>query len=313
MTGSLGADRRRSATAAIADAPLPADAPSDAVFVCRGLHYSYLDRFPALADVSLDVMPGERLALLGANGCGKSTLLKVLDGLVHPDRGTVHAFGHQVTEDNLEDEQFSMGFRSRVGFVFQNSDVQVFSPSVREEIAFGCLQLGMDPAQATSHVEDVMAMLDIADLADRAPFQLSGGQKKKVAIASVLVMNPEVLLFDEPTAALDPRTQQWLVELLGELGRAGKTIVLATHDLDVLDRLADRCLVMSEEHRIVASGTPQELLADHQLLLSVNLVHEHSHRHLVAGKSVVHTHPHARHDERHDHDHPQAKPGVGTD
>ena len=110
-------------------------------------------------------------------------------------------------------------------------------------------------------------MLDIDDLADRAPYQLSGGEKKRVAIASVLVMNPEVLLFDEPTAALDPRTQQWLIELIVELNRAGKTIVLATHDLDILDVVADRCLVFSEEHRIVAEGPPHRILADRDLLL----------------------------------------------
>src|SRR4029453_12925455 len=129
----------------------------------------------------------------------------------------------QVTEDKLEDEQFNQGFRSRVGFVFQNSDAQVFSPSVREEIAFGCLQLGLDRDTTNARVDDVLAMLDTAALAGRAPFQLSGGQKKRVATASVLVMNPEVLLFDEPTAALDPRTQQWLIDLIVGLNAAGKT------------------------------------------------------------------------------------------
>jgi cobalt/nickel transport system ATP-binding protein len=252
---------------------LAADQPG-AVFSCRDLRYSYLDRFPALDGVSLDVVAGEKLALLGANGCGKSTLLKVLDGLVHPTSGTFHAFGQQVTEETMEDEQFSMAFRSRVGFVFQNSDAQVFSPTVREEIAFGCLQLGMSREDTLARVEDVLAMLDIADLADRAPFQLSGGQKKRVAIASVLVMNPEVLLFDEPTAALDPRTQHWLTQLIVELNAAGKTIVLATHDLDVLDVIADRALVFSEDHRIVREGTPADLLADRELLTAVNLIHE---------------------------------------
>lgn len=246
------------------------------LLVCEGLSYSYLDRFPALTDVSLQVRRGEKVALLGANGCGKSTLLKVLDGLVFPTSGHYTAFGESVTEDSLEDEQMSMGFRSRIGFVFQNSDAQVFSPSVREEIAFGPLQMGMSAAAATERVEEVMAMLDIADLADRAPFQLSGGQKKRVAIATVLVMNPEVLLFDEPTAALDPRTQQWLTELIVELNEAGKTIVLATHDLDVLDSIASRCLIFSEDHRIVREGTPEQVLADRELLLAVNLVHEHT-------------------------------------
>jgi cobalt/nickel transport system ATP-binding protein len=254
----------------------PEDAAAGAVLACRDLRYSYLDRFPALSGVSLDVIRGEKLALLGANGCGKSTLLKILDGLVFADSGTVHAFGERLTEDNLEDEQFNRGFRSRVGFVFQNSDSQVFSPTVREEIAFGCLQLGLARDRALGRIEDVLAMLGIADLADRAPFQLSGGEKKRVAIASVLVMNPEVLLFDEPTAALDPRTQHWLVELIGELNAAGKTIVLATHDLDLLDTLADRCLVFTEDHRIGRIGTPAEVLGDRQLLLDVNLVHPRS-------------------------------------
>jgi cobalt/nickel transport system ATP-binding protein len=262
----------------------------DALLVAEDLHYAYLGRFPALGGVSLSVRRGERLALLGANGCGKSTLLKVLDGLVIPDSGRYTAFGEPVTEDALEEEQFSAGFRSRVGFVFQNADVQLFSPTVREEVAFGCLQLGMSTDETAARVAEVLALLEISELADRAPFQLSGGQKKRVAIASVLVMNPEVLLVDEPTAALDPRTSVWLLELLAELHAAGKTIVLATHDLDGLDRVADRCLVFAEDHRIVAAGTPAEILADPRLLLEVNLVHEHSHLH--EGAATPHTHPH---------------------
>lgn len=143
----------------------------------------------------------------------------------------------------------SEGFRSRVGFVFQNSDAQVFSPTVREEIAFGPLQLGLSRTETASRVADVAAMLGITDLLDRAPFQLSGGQKKKVAIATVLVMGPEVLLFDEPTAALDPRTQYWLEDLIDQLGASGKTIVLATHDLDL--RAPHR-----EPRRHVQRGSP---------------------------------------------------------
>jgi cobalt/nickel transport system ATP-binding protein len=243
------------------------------VLVCKDLRYAYLGRFTALDGVSFSVHLGEKVALLGANGCGKSTLLKVLDGLVFPDSGDYRAYGVEVTEDTLEDEQFSTAFRSRIGFIFQNSDVQVFSPSVREEIAFGPLQLGLSRERAAARVDDVLALLDIADLADRAPYQLSSGQKKRVAIASVLAMNPEVLLFDEPTAALDPRSQQWLVELIGELSRAGKTIVMATHDLDVLDVVADRCLVFSEQHQLVAEGGVDEILGDRDLLLDVNLVH----------------------------------------
>lgn len=261
----------------------------DDLLVVKDVAYSYLGRFPALDGVTMSVKRGEKVALLGANGCGKSTLLKVIDGLVFPDAGTYMAFGQEVTDDKLEDQQFNEGFRSRVGFIFQNSDAQVFSPTVREEIAFGPLNMAMDRDQVEARVADTLQMLDIAELADRAPFQLSGGQKKRVAIASVLVMNPEVLLFDEPTSALDPRSQQWLMELIVELSRAGKTIVLATHDLATLDVLADRCVVFSEQHQLVADGPPDEILADRDLLLGVNLIHEHTHVH----DGTVHDHEHA--------------------
>ena len=261
---------------------------AEPVFVVDGVSYTYLDRFAAVSDVSLVVAQGEKVALLGANGCGKSTLLKILDGLIFPETGTLTAFGEKVTEDALEDEQFNRGFRSRIGFIFQNSDAQVFSPTVREEIAFGPLNLGMSSDEVAGRVEDTLKMLDIAELADRAPYQLSGGEKKRVAIASVLVMNPEVLLFDEPTAALDPRTQQWLIELIIELNHVGKTIVLATHDLETIDVLSDRCLVFSEDHRLAGAGTPAEILADRELMLSVNLIHERTHLH---HPHPLHSHP----------------------
>ena len=238
----------------------------------REVAYRYLERFPALAGVSLQVRRGEAVALLGANGCGKSTLLKLLDGLVFPDEGSYWAFGQQITEPALEDDQLAEAFRGRVGFVFQNADAQVFSPSVREEIAFGPLQLGLERDEAAARVDDVLALLGIGELAERAPYQLSGGQKKRVAIASVLAMNPDVLLFDEPTAALDPRTQDWLLDLLADLRAAGKTIVLATHDLASLPGLAERCVVLGEDHRVLADGGTAEVLDDGELLVRANLV-----------------------------------------
>jgi cobalt/nickel transport system ATP-binding protein len=263
---------------------------TEPLLVAEGLSYSYLERFLALEDVSLEVSRGERLALLGANGCGKSTLLKILAGLIFPDQGSYRAFGEAVSELELEDEQFSRGFRARVGFVFQNTDAQVFSPTVREEIAFGPLQLGLDRDEIETRIEDVTALLEIGDLAERAPYQLSAGQKKRVAIASVLVMNPELLLFDEPTAGLDPRSRHWLLELMTELGEAGKTIVFATHELDQLEWIADRCLVISEGHRRLAEGSPGEILSNRELLLRANLIHGHTHQH----GALLHSHPHER-------------------
>lgn len=248
------------------------------VFAASDLGYTYLGRYPALRDVGFEVHAGEQVALLGANGSGKSTLLKLLAGLIHPTSGTLHAFGQQLTESALADVRFNAEFRSRVGIVFQNPDTQVFSATVREEVAFGCLQLRLSADVTRDRIADVLEMLDIADLADRAPFQLSGGQKKKVAIASVLVMNPDVILFDEPTAALDPRTQHWLIDLIGRLGANGKTIVVATHDLHTLADLTQRAIVFAEDHTVRCDGPTSAILRDHATLHAVNLVHDHAPR-----------------------------------
>ncbi len=261
---------------------------ADEVFGVEHVSYSYLGRIMALDDVSLTINRGETVAFVGANGSGKSTMLKVLDGLVYPDSGQVRAFDQLMTEQSLEDDQMIEMFRSRVGFIFQNSDAQVFSPTVREEVAFGPLNMGLDSSEVSRRVDDVLNMLDLSTLSARAPYQLSGGQKKRVAIASVLVMNPEVLLFDEPTAGLDPRSQRWLVELIVELARSGKTIVIATHDLETLPILANRCVVFGEDHRIAADGPTVAILDDVELLRSVNLIHDHVHRH--DGTWHVHEH-----------------------
>jgi len=243
------------------------------VFSCRGLGYSYLDRFPALRGIDLEVRRGEKVVLLGANGCGKSTLLKVLAGLVFCTAGTVEAFGEPLTERSLEDAGFSRAFRSRVQIVFQNSDAQVFSPTVREEIAFGCLQMGLDPRATGERTDDALALLGIEDLAGRTPFQLSDGQRKRVAIASVLAMNPQVLLLDEPTAALDPRTRHRVGDLVTRLHAAGRTVVLATHDLDAVDTRTDRAVVLGPDHTVLRDAPAAGVLSDPGLLHRADLVH----------------------------------------
>ena len=187
--------------------------------------------------------------------------------------------------------------------VFQSADAQLFNPTVRDEVAFGPLHLDLPHDEIVARVDDTLAMLGLGALADRAPYNLSGGEKKKVALASVLSINPEVLMLDEPTNGLDPRTQEWLIELLATLNRAGKTIVVATHELSVLERLVDRAVVLGEDHRPAADGRLADVLGDRDLLLAVNLIHEHTHRHGALLHSHPHAHPPGR--ERHGEDEPE--------
>ncbi len=274
---------------------------NEAIFDLRNVSYSYLGKIDALKEISLSILPGEQVCIMGANGSGKSTLLAIIDGLVFPSSGEYYAFGRPVSEeifDSIKDNEFRGYFRKKVGFVFQNSDVQLFSPTVFEEIAFGPLQLDLSREEVVSRVEDVIDMMDISKLRDRAPHTLSGGEKKKVCIASVLATNPDVLLLDEPTAGLDPRTQLWLIELLQELGRAGKTIITATHDLDIIEQISNRAVVIGEDHRVKVDRGTKAVLDDIELLLAANLIHKHMHRH----GARVHQHLHA-HQEEHSHRH----------
>lgn len=248
-----------------------------ALFECRDVHFSYLGRFPALSGIDLRILPGERIALVGANGSGKSTLLNLLDGLIFPDRGAVIYLGRPLTEAALLDEAFSTGFRGNVGLVFQNPDVQLFCPTVREEIAFGPLQLGVDGETVRARMTRVVETLNIAHLLERSPHQLSVGEKRKVAFAAVLAGEPRVLLLDEPTAGLDPRTSTHLIEMLAAAAVSGKTVITATHDLHIVADIADKVYVFGQDRRIAACGSPAEILADSALLQSNNLIHRHSH------------------------------------
>ena len=260
------------------------------VLRAEGITYSYYERLAALQDVSLEIKPGERFAIIGANGSGKSTLLKILDGLIQPDKGKVFFRGNEVSEAALRDPVFRRSFRGAVGYIFQDSDIQLFCPTVLDELLYGPLQLGLSEDEAMARAEETLNMLGIARLADRPSYMLSGGEKKRVAIGSVLTVNPEVLLFDEPTNGLDPRTQCFLVELMLALNEAGKTIVIATHDLSLVGELNATVAVLSEEHRLEKAGAAEEILSDSELLLRVNLVHEHRHFHGDRVHSHIHSH-----------------------
>lgn len=267
------------------------------IFNLQKVMYSYATGSAVLRDVTLDFRAGERTVVLGANGTGKSTLLSLLNGLVFPTSGSVTAFGRTLSEEAFEDRPFSTDFRKRVAFVFSNPDVQLFSATVWDDIAFGPLQLGLHEKKIREIVSGLLESLNIGDLAERAPHTLSDGQKKKVAIASSLATDPDVLLLDEPTSGLDPRTQVWLIEILHELHKKGKTIISATHDLSIADDIADRAVVISEDHTIAADGAFHEVIANDELLLRVNLIHEHAHYH--GDTAHVHRHGHFGHIHEH--------------
>jgi cobalt/nickel transport system ATP-binding protein len=260
------------------------------VFEVRNLTYRYEEGQIALEEISLAIRTGESVAILGSNGSGKSTLLKLLDGLYFPASGEVCAFGQPLNERALAEEAFNFEFRRRVGLVFQDSDVQLFSPSVWDEVAFAPLQLGIASHEVEQRVTEALQALRIEKLRQRAPHRLSGGEKKRVAIASVLSLNPQVWLMDEPTAGLDPRSQSWLIDFILEQRQAGKTVVTATHDLSIVEEIADRIYILDEAHHLVAEGDPSRLLQDTDLLVACNLVHAHRHRHEAGEHAHVHTH-----------------------
>ena len=267
--------------------------PGEPVFVLRNVAYTYAGRQVALDDIDLTIWPGERVALLGANGSGKSTLLKLLDGVVGPTRGSIRALGRDVAAVAEGEDGFS--FHREVGLVFQEPDIQLFSATVLDDVAFGPLQLGLSKDEVRERCDEALAEMGIAHLADRAPFELSGGEKKRAAIASVLSLRPDVVLLDEPTASLDPRTKWVLVDLIQRLAAAGRTLIVATHELDIVPLIADRVVVLSEEGRVMADGAPSTILADRELLVRANLIHDHLHEH----GAVVHSHAHDSSDGHH--------------
>jgi cobalt/nickel transport system ATP-binding protein len=262
------------------------------VFELRDVVYRYR-QIMALNRLNLTIRAGQQIVLLGANGSGKSTLLRVLDGLYFPEEGSVSVGGELMNEDRFQDETFAFAFRQKVGFVFQNPDAQLFNPTVFDEVAFGPLQLKWPKSDVLTRVRMMLETMGIAHLQDRAPHHLSGGEKKRVALASVLVLDPEVLLFDEPTAGLDPKSQGQLIDLIAGFGEQGKTVITATHALDIVEDVARECCVM-HEGQVVAQGAPEAVLRDVSLLEKTSLIHAHRHRH-ASGEVHSHAHLHLHH------------------
>lgn len=233
--------------------------------------YSY-NNIEALKNVTLHIDKGESVAFIGPNGSGKSTLIKVINGLVFPQKGNYYFNGEKITSKKLENNQFSKSFHKKIGLIFQNSEVQLFCSNVFDEIAFGLRQMGMDEREVEKRVEDILNTLKIQDLRNRQPYHLSGGEKKKVAIASALVLNPDILVLDEPMNGLDPRSKRFMKELMITLNNAGKIILCSTHDFNYVEGVFKRAVVFSDNHTIIRDGNYNEIMQDNNFLYENNII-----------------------------------------
>ena len=231
----------------------------------RELSYIYPGNVTGLDRVNFIAPRKTRIAVIGPNGAGKSTLFKHFNGILEPTSGTVLVRGEPVTRKNVRE------VRKFVGVVFQTPDAQIFSPTVEQDVAFGPLNLGLDEETVRHRVEEALRVVGIAHLRDRVPHHLSGGEKKRVAIAGIIAMEPQVLVLDEPSAGLDPAGVRDIVDFINALSsRLGMTVIFSTHDVSLVPEMADLVYVM-DRGRIVAAGTSSEVFAQADLLASVRL------------------------------------------
>ena len=225
------------------------------------LAYTYPDGTVGLEDASMDVAEGERVVVLGPNGSGKTTLLLLLDGLVQPRKGVVRVFGEELSARNAD------RLRRRMALVFQDPDDQLFCPTVREDIAFGPVQLGLPEEEVEDRVSWAAGLLGVEHLLDRPPFRLSGGEKKRAAIAAAMALRPSILMLDEPTSSMDAESCESLASTLLSMNRSlGTTIVFATQDLWLAYEVAEKIVLLDKNKRVAAQGAADEILADRRLL-----------------------------------------------
>jgi cobalt/nickel transport system ATP-binding protein len=216
----------------------------------KKISFSY-DQRKVLDHISA-VFPEEQCTCVdGPNGCGKSTMFRLLNGLEEPQEGEYLLDGEQITAEKLKNKNFARSFHQKIGYVFQDSETQLFTRSVEDEIAFGLYQLKVPSDEIHAITEKYIEMMDLNEVRKQAPFTLSGGEKKRTALAAVLAMDPKVLILDEPGASLDEDGQQWLMNFLKQLKAQKKTILIATHQREMIDALADQIITMNKDHQIM--------------------------------------------------------------
>ncbi|MDD2644147.1 MAG: ATP-binding cassette domain-containing protein [Methanobacteriaceae archaeon] len=228
--------------------------------------YKYEDGTKALNDVTVKVNDNEIVALLGKNGAGKSTLFLHFNGIFKPDKGEVLVEGKPIKYNN----KGLLDVRSKVGVVFQNPDDQLFAPTVQEDVAFGPLNLGLSQEEVENRVKESLKKVGMSGFERKPPHHLSGGQKKRVAIAGVLAMKPKIMVLDEPTSGLDPKGASQVLKLLYKLNSEGISIIISTHDVDLVPLYANRLYVI-KEGQIIKEGTPSEVFSDVKTIRGANL------------------------------------------
>lgn len=215
-------------------------------------HISYnYEEVSALNDISLEIYAGELIFFTGPNGCGKSTLFKLLNGLIFPTKGEYYFDHKKIDKNTLQDNIFAKNFHKRIGYIFQNPDVQLFNATVYDEIAFGPRQMNLNEEIIHQRVNELLIYLNIQHLQDRPPYHLSGGEQKKVALAAILALNPDVLMIDEPLNGLDNKTRQWFKEFLMDFIKSNKTILISTHEQELLSLPHSRIIKFNDEHTIL--------------------------------------------------------------
>jgi len=239
---------------------------SNPILALENVSYSYPNGVAALHKIQMEIQPGSKIAILGANGAGKSTLFLHLNGILQPQSGRVLLDGQRVEYTH----SFLSVLRKKVGIVFQDPDSQLFSVNVFQDISFGPMNLKYSPTEVKDRVERAMEITKICDLRGRPTHQLSYGQKKRVAIAGILAMDPEVIILDEPTASLDPCLVEEMMLLFEELYKRGKTLIMSTHDMDLAYSWVDYCYVLNQGS-VAAQGSPYDIFRDQTLLKENNL------------------------------------------